>query len=89
MKYKVIIVLYWKIIFYKCKYFVGKFFINERKIIIDKGDCLFLVYKIVGVLIGRIILIFLIFDIGYMFYIVIYIIKLFYFFLFFIYGFLF
>lgn len=67
----------------------GSFFINERKIIIDKGDCLFLVYKIVGVLIGWIILIFLIFDIGYMFYIVIYIIKLFYFFLFFIYGFLF
>lgn len=71
-----------RLFFYNCKYFVWKFFINERKIIIDKGDCLFLVYKIVGVLIGWIILIFLIFDIGYMFYIVIYIIKLFYFFIF-------
>lgn len=57
------------------------FFINERKIITDKGDCLSLVYKTAGVLIGRTIPTFLIFIIGHAFYIAIYIIKLFHFFI--------
>lgn len=92
MKHKAIIVSHRKTIFHNCKHSVagvGKFFINERKIITDKGDCLSLVYKTAGVLIGRTIPTFLIFDIGHTFYIAIYIIKLFHFFLFLIYGLLF
>lgn len=81
MKHKAIIVSHRKTIFHKCKHSVGKFFINERKIITDKGDCLSLVYKTAGVLIGRTIPTFLIFDIGHTFYIAIYIIKLFHFFI--------
>lgn len=70
-----------RLFFHNCKYSVWKFFINERKIITDKGDCLSLVYKTAGVLIGRTIPTFLIFDIGHTFYIAIYIIKLFHFFI--------